>query len=125
MKHLLVLDALDSIGQGGRVRKSTSDGGPNSLRDFIGIRWTPIPLFDLELDGAPANRVVGARHDDGNAGGVCSLDHFAKDTRISGLDEDGSNAGVRHDCSSQFRRCDALGAPSVQLLNCSINCLLI
>ena len=125
MKHLLVLDALDSVGEGRRVRKSTSDGGPNSLRDFIGIRRTPIPLFDLELDGAAANRVVGARYDDGNAGGVRSLDYFAKDARISGRDKDGSNAAVRHDCSSQFRRCDVLGAPSVQLLNCPINCLLI
>jgi hypothetical protein len=125
MEHLLVLDALDSVGKGRRVRQSTGDGGPNSLRDFIGIRRTPIPLFDLEFDGAPANRVVGARYDDGNAGGMCSLDDFAKDTWISGVDEDGSDAGVRHDCSSQFRRCDALGAPSVQLLDRSINCLLI
>jgi hypothetical protein len=122
---LLVLHPLDAIGKRRGVRKSSRHGRANSLRDLVGVGGTPVPLFHLELDGAAANRIIGARHDNRNAGRVRAFNDLTENARIGGIDKYGSNAGLRHDGSSQFVRGHALGAPSVQPVDRLINCLLI
>jgi len=56
---------------------------------------------------------------------ACARHDLAEHAGISGLDENGSDTRLRHDSPGQFRRADALDAPSVQLLHRSINCRLI
>jgi hypothetical protein len=125
VEHLLILDALHSIRERRRMRKPARNRGADSLRYFDGIGGTSVPLLYLELDRAPTHGVVGARDDDRNSRRMRALDDLAQHARISGLNENGSDTRLRHDRSGQFRRADALNAPSVQLLHRSINCRLI
>ena len=56
MEHLLVLDALDALGDARRRRRRARDGGPDARRDLLGRGRQQVPLLGAQLDRAAPSR---------------------------------------------------------------------
>jgi hypothetical protein len=94
VQHLLVLHAVDALGDRRAEARPTGDGRPDARSDLLRRGGKEEPLLGFELHRTPTRRLVGAADQHRHPASVRELDTRPQQRRVVRRQQQRANAGL-------------------------------